>query len=953
MSELLTEQEVAIPSDSTDSATLLYLPLISQPDTFWKNPPIWSHDGNPAAHEIVLFRHDFTLNERVTTSELQIFADTRYEVWLDGKWIGRGPARFSRKTREYDRYQLGGLSRGTHLIAVLVQWAPNSRRSESETPFLQANLTGTTTQGVQTLITQSRSQWQVLSTSAWKLNAPLVHNWALIGPTELLDLRQLPSDWMQPTFSANEWPEAVVKSIPSATNQPRSIPPLSQVPIPVTVRDRGVLAPDKVIVELIPSAADPVPLSFKAEQETELVLETLKIPDTELATVLLDGVPLQWSSILVKGRHPNIAVAKQLIASGDHLLSVSGIPAHGFTFSISKEKIDTTTLPFQQGLHAGRRLLLAESIYQRTAVTVSGKDTLNLQFQETPAYVVLDLGRVVHGRVLVDVTGPTGSVIDMGWDERLWQDKYPLPYPGSFHKQWNQTDSWILSDTTRPISTIDSRAGRYVLIAVWGDGPVYLNNLRVEEERYPVVLRGGFDSSNTRLNQIWQVGVDTLYSNMTDAYTDTPWRERGQWWGDAYVAQQINYVAFGDTALQRRGLILMADGFQAPYPPALAPHGGDSRMLDFGMLWVQSLYHYQRLSADHDLLLQLYPSLTDFLDYLEQLEDPTTGLLDIPAGHWSQTSLIDWAGHHSRYGQSTALNAIYYGTLLDAAALADQIGDSSRAMLWRQKARTIQNALQTHLYRPREGRYVSTLVEGEIYPPSPQAQAWPLAYGMVPEDQQQQVADALLQLLGSNPASPKVEIYGMFWVLEALGRSGRVTDGLNLIEQYYGRLLDLGATTWWESFNSHLLHTSSLSHAWGGSPTWFLSKYILGARWLGANRWQVQPVWSGLQVVSGTLPLQSGVLVLEQKTTACDQIQLDLTSPPESGGEVIVPFTYPKMQLSLNETIIWQDGISLSDNVSLQADDVHVMLGSGQYTIEIDNQLHCRSLYLPLLFNNN
>lgn len=957
MQSLLTEQALAKPSDSTDStdftdsATQIYLPLVSQSDTFWQNPAIWSHDQDPAAHEIVLFRHDFSLDENLKTSYLKIMADTRYEVWLDGEWIGRGPARFSPQTREYDHYDLGELSSGSHLIAVLVQWAPNARRSESETPFLQASLSGITTESVQPVIIQSSSEWQALSTRAWKLNTPLVHQWHLIGPTELLDLRQLPPDWMQPSFSANQWPDAVLKKIPSATKQPRSIPPLSQVPIPVTVRDRGVLAPNKMIVELTPSATEPVTHSFNAEEETELVLETLKIPDTELATVLLDGVPLQWSSIQMTERHPNIRVAKQLIAPGDHLLSVSGIPADGFTLSLSKQKIDSPTLAFQQGLHAGRRLLLAESISQRTAVTVSGEDTLNLEFEETPAYVVLDLGRVVHGRVLVDVTGPTGSVIDMGWDERLWQGKYPLPYPGSFHKQWNQTDSWILSDSTRSISTIDSRAGRYILIAVWADGPVHLNNLRVEEERYPVMLKGSFLSTSTRLNKIWKIGVDTLYSNMTDAYTDTPWRERGQWWGDAYVAQQINYVAFGDTALQRRGLVLMADGVQAPFPPPLAPHGGDSRMLDFGMLWVESLYDYQRLSPDHNLLVQLYPSLTDFLDYLVQLEHPTTGLLDIPVGHWSQTSLIDWAGHDSRYGQSTALNAMYYGTLLDAAALAEQIGDSSQAERWREKAKTIQYALQTHLYLPNEGRYVSTLVEDQIYPPSPQAQAWPLAYGIVPEDQEQQVADALLQLLGSNPASPKVEIYGMFWVLKALGRTGRITDGLNLIEQYYGRLLDLGATTWWESFNSHLLHTSSLSHAWGGSPTWFLSQYILGARWLGGNRWQLQPVWSGLPVVSGTLPLQNGMLVLQHHTTACKKNKIELTSPQNSEGEVIIPFTYPETQLSLNGTIIWQNGVSLSDEISLQADGLHVMLGGGQHTIEIDQQLECSALYLPLFFN--
>ena len=43
--------------------------------------------------------------------------------------------------------------------------------------------------------------------------------------------------------------------------------------------------------------------------------------------------------------------------------------------------------------------------------------------------------------------------------------------------------------------------------------------------------------------------------NMVDGYTDTPWRERGQWWGDAYVQDYINRAAFGDMALKRCRLL--------------------------------------------------------------------------------------------------------------------------------------------------------------------------------------------------------------------------------------------------------------------------------------------------------------------------------------------------------------------------------------------------------------
>ena len=72
----------------------------------------------------------------------------------------------------------------------------------------------------------------------------------------------------------------------------------------------------------------------------------------------------------------------------------------------------------------------------------------------------LDLGRVVHGRLTAGGSGPAGAVLDIGWDERLWQGR-PWPHPGSRFPGWNQVDSWVLADSVRPVTTLDTRTGRY------------------------------------------------------------------------------------------------------------------------------------------------------------------------------------------------------------------------------------------------------------------------------------------------------------------------------------------------------------------------------------------------------------------------------------------------------------------------------------------------------------
>lgn len=925
----------------------VYLPFVARLAGPAYGDPIWASTSAPAAlQQVALFRRTFYLGEQLPEATLDIFADTRYQVWIDGSWIGRGPARFSQTTREYDTYQLGELQPGSHLVAVLVQWAPNKRRSESTSPFLQAHIQGFVN-GAPRVVVRTNSQWKALLSNAWRKDAVLVHSWELIGPTELLDLRRISGNWMSSSYDDGGWSMAVVKNIANIADKPRSIPLLVDVPITPTMIEAGALSPGRVIGELTPPISDPFTLQFKALSPVAFTLEMLSSQGELDGHVLLDGGQLFWGKSGTQ--RPDVYVASTYVDTGMHALSFTNIPPEGLTFSVYTQSVQLGAVPFEQGVHAGRRLLLAEPVRRMDQVTISNGAGVDLEFTTLPAYVVLDLGRTVHGRLAAQVTGPSGTVVDIGWDERLWMNARPLPYPGSLHEQWNQTDSWVLDGTTRSISTIDTRAGRYILIAVWGNAPVHIENIHVYEERYPVVERGAFNSSNPEIDKIWQVGVDTLYPNMNDAYTDTPWRERGQWWGDAYVENQVNQVSFGDTRLLRRGIVLMAEAFDQGRPDALAPNGEGVHILDYGMLWVQSLSDYWRLTGDTQLLVTVYPALCDFTSYLENYQDPATGLLDIPFQHWSQTVLIDWAGYSSRYGKSTAVNALYYDTLLDAASIAETLGHNSTASAWRAEASLIKEQVNNNLYISSQGRYLSSIFDGTQVSPSPQAQAWALAYGLVPESQVDAVSSSLLELLSSDPASPNVEIYGMFWVLKALGEAGRISEGMGVIENYYGRLLDLGATTWWEGFNSNLYYTASLSHGWGGSPTWFLTTYVMGARQLGPDTWVLRPAFSGVRYAFGTLPLEDGEIQVHWEHPSCENRVIELTAPISTTGDVVIPFISATTAITLDNNLIWEAEHALVSNTRKLADGVHVSLDAGNHILQIHQT--CFSVYLPVMLH--
>ncbi len=911
---------------------------------------IWNHADAAAPHEVTLFRHRFTLDAPLDAPSLHIFADTRYEVWLDGEWLGRGPARFARNLREYDYYELEDLAAGDHVLAVLVQWAPNKRRSESLRPLLRASLY-TDSRNEQTVLA-SGPEWKALQSRAWRSDAADIHNWGLIGPGELLDLRRLANNWMHPAFDDSAWPNAAIVDTSGTEYALRSIPQLVETPVRPVVIDIGQVSPDRMIVEIPPAVDRPTEFAFELDRPTQIRLEALAgTAPGQSASLQLNGQPLTWQAS--PGRPADVQVATPTLPRGRHSLAPTQPAPQGWTLAISRRGLTAREQNLAASPNVGRRSLLAELdskpelLNQIPEIDPTG---LHLTFdsaQEFPAYAILDLGRIVHGRLKATVNGPAGSIIDLGWDERLWQDRRPLPYPGSLHPQWNQTDSWILDGTERTLSTIDARTGRYLLLIVWGPGPVTLTDLQVSDEHYPIRQRGYFSGPSEHINQIWQVGYDGMRLNMIDAYAD-PWRERGQWWGDAHVVHHINQVSSGDLHLLRRGLLLMSDALRDGRPNALAPNGQDIMLLDYGLLWVQSLADYTRLSGDRQLIRTVFPTLKTFMRTVNDYVRADTDLLELqpPAPPLNIGVYIDSSASSDRYGQSTALNAIYYGSLQDAAYLAEQAEEPLYRRQWQQQADRIYTAFNQRLYQADQGRYTQRIVAGRLELPSVYAQAWALAYDLVPPARQQAVADAALELLAEDPTAPNVQLYGMFWLLEGLARAGRHHEALDIIERYYGSLLDRGATSWWEHFNADTRYDSSLSHGWGGAPTWFLSSHILGARQLSPQNWEVQPALHVMPQLDGAIPLADGDLLVSWETLKCSERRLTIDAPDQSRGTLILPLLAPDLRLELDKKLIWVDGQAYDERISRQGQQLRIELDGGQYQLQIQQECRPRQ-YLP------
>ncbi len=121
--------------------------------------------------------------------------------------------------------------------------------------------------------------------------------------------------------------------------------------------------------------------------------------------------------------------------------------------------------------------------------------------------------------------------------------------------------------------------------------------------------------------------------------------------------------------------------------------------------------------------------------------------------------------------------------------------------------------------------------------------------------------------------------YMRFYELEALCALGEQNYVLKEMKDYWGGMLKLGATSFWEEYNpakqgaEHYAmygreFGKSLCHAWGASPLYLLGKYYLGVKPTapGYTRYVVEPNLGGLEWMQGKVPTPQGEIELYAST---------------------------------------------------------------------------------------
>ena len=148
-------------------------------------------------------------------------------------------------------------------------------------------------------------------------------------------------------------------------------------------------------------------------------------------------------------------------------------------------------------------------------------------------------------------------------------------------------------------------------------------------------------------------------------------------------------------------------------------------------------------------------------------------------------------------------------------------------------------------------------------------------------------------------------------MLEAMALAGDYDEAMRIISDYWGGMLDLGATTFWEDLDFSDLRSAgridesvpsgkfdihsmggdycykglrhSLCHGWASGPTAWLSRHVLGIVPLepGCRKVRIEPHLGSLQRVEGTFPTPYGIIRVKHCRTENGKIVSEVDAPEE------------------------------------------------------------------------
>ena len=504
---------------------------------------------------------------------------------------------------------------------------------------------------------------------------------------------------------------------------------------------------------------------------------------------------------------------------------------------------------------------------------LSGKDLCVMHNDDKgKASILLDFGRELHGGL------------------QLVTDQSRGGKPVKVRIRFGESASEAMSDIDTIHDATNDHAMRDFIISLPWLGKLEVGNtgfrfvridlvddnaqLKLKEARAIFVYcdipyLGSFKCSDTLLNKIWMTGAYTVQLNMQDYLWDGIKRDRLVWVGDMHPETSTIAAVFGNNDVVPKSLDLAKN--ITPLPEYM------NGMVSYSMWWILIQHDWYMHNGDLNYLKQQKTYLTALLkQYIKKITPNNSEDLNDGA------RFLDWPSSTDPKAIHAGLQAMMVMTLNAGAELCTALNDPITA----QKCKAAIARLKKNVPDPGASKQAAALLS---------------LSGLMPADK----ANQILSVGGVHNYST---FFG-YYMLQAKAKAGDYQGAIDAIKNYWGPMLALGATTFWEDFNIDWIPNAgridelvppgkkdihgdygafcykgfrhSLCHGWASGPTPWLTQYVLGVNVMapGCAVLKIAPHLGNLTYAEGSYPTPLGIVTIKDTKLPNGKIRIDVKAP--------------------------------------------------------------------------
>ena len=308
-------------------------------------------------------------------------------------------------------------------------------------------------------------------------------------------------------------------------------------------------------------------------------------------------------------------------------------------------------------------------------------------------------------------------------------------------------------------------------------------------------------------------------------------------------------------------------------------------IMDYSFYWFLGIYDYYLYTGDKTFIENYYPRMVTLMDYCLNRRNKDGMMVGLP-GDWVY---IDWAPMDNK-GEVSFEQLLFTKSLETMAICANLMEDQSASAKYGKLAADLKAQLIPAFWSDEKHAFVHSRVDGkqsEVV--TRYTNMFAIFFDYIDKQKQEDVKEHVLL----NDSVQKITTpYMRFYELEALCALDDQDYVRREIKDYWGGMLDQGATSFWEKYDPSEKGVAqyamygrpfgkSLCHAWGASPIYLLGKYFLGVKPTapGYKQFNVEPNLGGLKWIDGSVPTSNGSI-----DVYCDQKQIKVKSSTDGTG---------------------------------------------------------------------